>query len=216
MICALLIVHRRNVRCVSTDHMTNRLMEASLMGALNFHPQLFLWEQNTLTFSWEERTDNLSAPFVSKSFTEETKCNSSHISEALPHLWVGCIGRPIGQFLGGVRRQCSLKVSHCDGISPCPDSQAFFVHSFNSIPQHTTEIIHTAVNEFKLTIHESPVCSVNSWTPAEAQVEQWAVSWSMPHVTAWTLLLSSRSVDASCPHTPFLTDAKSLFTGKST
>lgn len=49
----------KNVRCVSTDHMTNRLTEASLMGVLNFHPQLFLWEQNTLTFSWEEKkTDN--------------------------------------------------------------------------------------------------------------------------------------------------------------
>lgn len=61
-------------------------------------------------------------PLFSCHLQEEAsaKSNSSHSSEALPHLWFGCTLRPFGQLLGAVWRQYCLWVSQCDGIGVDP------------------------------------------------------------------------------------------------
>lgn len=40
-----------------------------------------------------------------------------------------------------------------------PTAEPFTYQCFNSTPQHNGEIMFSAINEFKLARHETPVCS---------------------------------------------------------
>lgn len=52
-----------------------------------------------------------------------------------------------------------------------PTAEPFTYECFNSTPQHNGEIMFSAINEFKLARHETPVCSAQGLTKAKAKAQ---------------------------------------------
>lgn len=104
-----------------------------------------------------------------------SKCNSSHSSEALPPpvAWVCCVY--LWAVLGwGVQTMQPLSESLMESVCA-------LYEGFSSTPQENIEVMCPAGHEFEPAGHESPVCAGHG-SKVEVEVELWA---STPRYTAF-------------------------------